>query len=93
MAVRAPLLMLALALSACAPMAGPDGIPRRLSTVTVSGAGTAAAPPDMAEITTGVVTQAATAAQALAQNSQAMERLLQSLGPSASRRGTSRPRA
>jgi uncharacterized protein YggE len=80
MAVRTLLLTLALVLSACAPMAGPDGIPRRLSTVTVSGAGTAAAPPDMAEITTGVVTRAATAAQALAQNSQAMERLLQSLG-------------
>jgi uncharacterized protein YggE len=80
MAVKALLLTLALALSACAPMAGPDGIPRRPSTVTVSGAGTATAPPDMAEITTGVVTRAATAAQALAQNSQAMERLLQSLG-------------
>lgn len=80
MAVRPFLLALALALSACAPMAGPDGIPRRLATVTVSGVGIATAPPDMAEITTGVVTRAATAAQALAQNSQAMERLLQGLG-------------
>jgi hypothetical protein len=34
----------------------------------------------MAEITTGVVTQAPTAAQALTANSQAMEQLLQSLG-------------
>lgn len=57
-------LALGLAMSACAPMAGPDGVPRRLSTVTVSGAGTATAPPDMAEITTGVVSRAATAAQA-----------------------------
>lgn len=80
MAPKALLLTLVLALSACAPMAGPDGVPRRLATVTVSGVGTATAPPDMAEITTGVVTRAATAAQALTQNSQAMERLLQSLG-------------
>ncbi len=68
-----------LALSACAPMVGPDGMSRRPATVTVSGAGTVAAAPDMAEITTGVVTQAPTAAEALAANSQAMERLLQSL--------------
>ena len=80
MAPKPLLLTLVLALSACAPMTGPDGVPRRLSTVTVSGVGTAPAPPDMAEITTGVVTRAATAAQALTQNSQAMERLLQSLG-------------
>lgn len=80
MAPKALLLTLVLALSACAPMAGPDGVPRRLATVTVAGVGTATAPPDMAEITTGVVTRAATAAQALTQNSQAMERLLQSLG-------------
>jgi uncharacterized protein YggE len=67
-------------LAACARLAGPDGMPRRAATVTVSGAGTVAAAPDMAEITTGVVTQAPTAAQALAANSQAMERLLQALG-------------
>jgi len=79
MASRALLLAFALALSACAPMAGPDGGPRRLSTVTVSGVGTATAPPDMAEITTGVVTRAPTAAQALAQNNQAMAALLQTL--------------
>jgi uncharacterized protein len=79
MAARALLLALALALSACAPMAGPDGGPRRLSTVTVSGVGTVIAPPDMAEITAGVVTRAPTAAQALAQNNQAMAALLQTL--------------
>jgi uncharacterized protein len=72
-------LALALAMSACGSMAGPAGSPRRPATVTVSGAGTAAAPPDMAEITTGVTTQAPTAAQALAVNTQAMEKLLQSL--------------
>jgi uncharacterized protein YggE len=73
-------LTVALVGAACAPMTGPDGMSRRPATVTVSGAGTVAAPPDMAEITTGVTTQAPTAAQALAANSQAMEKLLQSLG-------------
>ena len=67
-------------LTACAHMGGPDGMPRRPATVTVSGVGTVAAVPDLAEITSGVVTQAPTAAQALAANSQAMERLLQALG-------------
>jgi hypothetical protein len=65
--------------SACAPMAGPDGFPRRPATVTVSGVGTVGAAPDMAEITSGVVTQAPTAAGALVANSQAMEKVLQSL--------------
>lgn len=73
-------LALALVASACAPMGPPRGMPPRVSSVTVTGAGTVTAAPDMAEITTGVVTQAPTAAQALAGNSQAMERLLQSLG-------------
>lgn len=73
-------LAIALVAAACAPMATPDTPPRRISTVTVSGAGIVSAPPDQAEITTGVVTQAPTAAQALAANSQAMERLLQALG-------------
>jgi uncharacterized protein YggE len=73
-------LLVPLAASACVAMAPHDGAPRRTSTVTVAGSGTVSATPDQAEITTGVVTQAATAAQALAANSQAMERLLQSLG-------------
>jgi len=72
-------LAAALAASACAPM-GHGGHHPRTSTVTVAGTGTVSAAPDMAEITTGVVTQAPTAAQALAANSQAMERLLQALG-------------
>jgi uncharacterized protein YggE len=78
-----PLVVLALALaaSACAPMGrGPGAPPHRASSVTVTGTGTVTAVPDMAQITTGVVTQAPTAAQALAANSQAMERLLQALG-------------
>lgn len=68
----------ALGAAACAPM-GPGGHHPRTSTVTVAGTGTVSAAPDMAEISTGVVTQAPTAAQALAANSQAMERLLQAL--------------
>ncbi|HSE05566.1 MAG TPA: SIMPL domain-containing protein, partial [Methylomirabilota bacterium] len=74
---------IALAASACAPMGGRAGMHHhhaRTSTVTVSGVGTVSAAADMAEITTGVVTQAPTAAAALAANSQAMERLLQGLG-------------
>jgi len=74
----AALVALALGPAACAPM-GP-GHHARASTVTVAGTGTVSAAPDMAEITTGVVTQAPTAAQALAANSQAMGRLLQALG-------------
>jgi uncharacterized protein YggE len=72
-------LAVALAGSACAPIAGPDGFPRRPAIVTVSGVGTVTAAPDMAAITSGVVTQAPTAAGALAANSQAMEKVLQSL--------------
>ena len=73
------LVVVALGAAACAPM-GPGGHHPHTSTVTVAGTGTVSAAPDMAEITTGVVTQAPTAAQALAANSQAMERLLQALG-------------
>ena len=73
-------LLVALVSSACVAVAPNEAMPRRTSTVTVAGSGTVSATPDQAEITTGVVTQAPTAAQALTANSQAMERLLQSLG-------------
>jgi uncharacterized protein len=73
------LVATALGATACAGV-GPGGHHPRTSTVTVAGIGTVSAAPDMAEITTGVVTQAPTAAQALTANSQAMERLLQALG-------------
>ena len=76
-------LALVIGTSACAPTGGRHdrhGLAHhRASTVTVAGVGTVTAAPDMAEVTTGVVTQAPTAAQALAANSQAMERLLQAL--------------
>jgi len=47
--------------------------------ITVVGTGEASAKPDMAEIQLGVVTQAATAAEALSANNAAMDRLLKSL--------------
>ena len=46
-----------------------------LPSITVVGSGTASARPDSAEITTGVVTQSTTAAQALAQNSASMDKV------------------
>jgi uncharacterized protein YggE len=48
-------------------------------TISVTGRGLATAPPDMATIQTGVVTQAPTASEALAGNNRAMERVLQLL--------------
>ena len=48
--------------------------------ITVTGSATVSAAPDTAEVTAGVLTQAATAAQALAQNSASMERMLKALG-------------
>src|SRR6185295_18200049 len=47
--------------------------------ITVVGSGSAAAPPDTAEVTAGVVTQGVTAAQALTQNSAAMEQVLKAV--------------
>src|SRR5215831_16299813 len=46
-----------------------------VASVTVVGAGTVSARPDSAEITAGVITQSATAAQALAENTASMEKL------------------
>jgi uncharacterized protein YggE len=47
--------------------------------ITVVGSATATGPPDTAEITAGVVTQATTAAQALAHNNAAMETVLKAV--------------
>ena len=47
--------------------------------ITVVGSGTAAARPDTAEVSAGVVTQAATAAQALAQNNAGMEKVIKAV--------------
>jgi uncharacterized protein YggE len=57
------------------PRPRPPMMPPEPPSVTVVGAGTAAARPDTAEITAGVVTQAVTAAQALAQNNAAMDKV------------------
>ncbi|MEZ6117378.1 MAG: SIMPL domain-containing protein [Pirellulaceae bacterium] len=48
-------------------------------TITVSGQGSATSAPDMATINTGVTTQAATAAEALAANTKAMQAVLDEL--------------
>ncbi len=48
--------------------------------ITVAGAGEIAAPPDTATVRAGVVTEAKTAAAAVEQNSQAMQRVLAALG-------------
>src|ERR1700730_2254351 len=60
--------------------AGQERMPMHLpASITVTGSGVVTAPPDTAELTTGVVTQAPSAAQALAANSAAMEAMLKSL--------------
>jgi uncharacterized protein YggE len=61
-----------------APDAADDHRPL-VPSVTVVGSDEVAAKPDMAEITTGVVTQAPAAQDALQNNSEAMQRLLQAL--------------
>jgi uncharacterized protein YggE len=47
--------------------------------ITVMGTGTASGTPDIAEVSTGVVTQAPTAAQAMSQNSATMELVLKAI--------------
>ena len=49
------------------------------ASVTVVGLGTAAGRPDTAEVTAGVITQASTAGQALAQNTTGMEKVLKAV--------------
>src|SRR5262249_2565647 len=57
------------------PMMGPP----EPSSITVVGSGSAAARPDTAEVSSGVVTQAATAAQAVAQNNATMDKGLKAV--------------
>ena len=57
------------------PGAGADEMKTRLSTISVNGNGKISAVPDLAEINVGVATQAPTAQQALAANSEAMTTL------------------
>jgi uncharacterized protein YggE len=55
------------------PLNAAEPFPR---TISVSGQGTATAPPDMATIRTGIVTQADTAAAALESNTRAMQQII-----------------
>lgn len=64
-----PSIALTLALMLAAPAALADATPR---TLTVNGTGEVSAAPDRAQLSTGVLTQATTAAAALAANSRAM---------------------
>jgi uncharacterized protein YggE len=67
---------LAAAILCSAPALADDELPRRL---VVSGTGEASARPDVAVISAGVVAQASTAAAALAENTGAMNRVLEQL--------------
>jgi hypothetical protein len=69
---------LGLAFMAALPAARADSIADQRS-VTVSASGTVAAEPDMARITSGVTTEAATASQALARNSDVMKKVIAGL--------------
>lgn len=77
---KTPLVMitagLLLAVSAAAAPAAREVLPR---TLTVSGLGTAKAAPDEASFSTGVVSRGATAGQALAANSRAMNAVIATL--------------
>ena len=53
-----------------------DQIPRSVRTISVTGQGSTAAPPDMATINTGVTTSAPTAKQALDGNNRAMQQVM-----------------
>jgi uncharacterized protein len=69
------LIVLALFFSGCSAAVLQEPAP----SITVTGTATASGPPDTAEVTAGVVTQAPTAAQALAQNSAAMDGVLRAV--------------
>jgi uncharacterized protein YggE len=59
--------------------AGPAGAAEEPPSITVVGSATVSARPDMAEVSAGVVTQSTTAAQALAENSAVMDRVLKAV--------------
>lgn len=80
--MRAPLFALALATVAALPLAAQAqsmAPPERPRTVSVSGYAEIQATPDRAHVSAGVVTQAATAAQAVQQNTQAMRGVFDAL--------------
>ena len=71
-----PCVAFAFALMLAAPAAFADATPR---TLTVNGTGEVRAAPDQAQLSTGVVTQATTAAAALVANSRAMTAVFDTL--------------
>jgi uncharacterized protein len=80
--------MAALVLCAASPAASQERPPRpgppmmhppEPPSISVVGSGTASARPDTAEVSAGVVTRAATAAQALAQNNAGMDKVLKAV--------------
>lgn len=74
-----PLLSaLAVTLVLCAPVAAQTAAPAP-RTITMSGTGAVKGPPDMAEISAGVTTEAPTAAAALSANTAAMNRVFAAL--------------
>jgi len=75
--MRTTMLVLALAIAAAFPVAGPARA--ETATLTVTGEGSAGAAPDLATIRTGVETDGATAAAALAANSAAAARIIETL--------------
>ncbi len=68
-------LMIALVLLMATPVYGEDVVRR----ITVVGQGAVETTPDMATVSMGVITEAKTGAEAMAQNSQALEAVLQQL--------------
>jgi hypothetical protein len=79
MAHRSVALALLMTASASAAAGAQDAVKGGERTVTVAATGSAAAAPDRAAITTGVMAEAATARDAMAANSTAMRRLIDGL--------------
>ena len=70
------LALLAAGFLAAAPLVSAE---EPAPSITVVGSGSVSGAPDTAEVTAGVVTQAATASQAMSQNSATMEKVLKAL--------------
>jgi hypothetical protein len=75
MPARITAAVAAIALCAAVAFAAEEPQP----SITVTGSATASARPDAAEVSAGVITQAPTAAQALAQNTAAMQKVLKAI--------------
>jgi uncharacterized protein len=71
--------LLGLGIVASGPSVQPEGKRELLPSITVVGSGEVGAKPDMAQIQVGVVTQAPSAAKALADNNEAMDKLFKTL--------------